>query len=182
VLHREPDGRRCFVQGGRLTTRGELDGHRSNAVDGRLTIHDEVHRCCVLGALGSIRDALGGRRLNVQGVPGSTRGELDGRRCCVLGGRLTTRDVQDGRRLNVVRDRRGLGHGRQSHRDLLDDRHEETSHERCLGDHRGFRVGHRQSRDVSALLRCSVACAPLRRVARRLSAVVLGLRGHLRVV
>ena len=151
--------------GGRLTTRDELDGHR----------------CCGLDALGSIRDELDGRRLIVLDALGSTRGELDGHRCCALDALESIRDVQDGRRLNVVRGRRGLGHGRQSHRDLLDDLREVTSHGRCLGGHRGFRVERLQTHDVRGLLLCSAACGRLRREGHRCG-VVHDRRGHLREV
>jgi hypothetical protein len=98
-----------------------------------------------------------------------------------LGGRLTTRDVPDGRRLNVVRGRRGLGHGRQSHRDLLDDLREVTSHGRCLGGHHGFRVERLPTHDVRGLLLSSAACGRPRREGHRCG-VVHDRRGHLHEV
>jgi hypothetical protein len=124
---------------------------------------------------------LDGRRCCVQDGRSTTRDVQDGRRLNALGGRLTTRDVLDGRRLNVVRGRRGLGHGRQSHRDLLDDLREVTSHERCLGGHRGFRVERLQTHDVRGLLLSSAACGRLRREGHRCG-VVHDRRGHLREV
>jgi hypothetical protein len=169
------------VLGGRLTTRDELDGRRLNVLDALESIRDVLdgRRCCALGGRSTIRDEV--RRCCVLDALGSTRDALDGRRLNVLGGRLTTRDEQDGRRLNEVRGRRGLGHGRQSHRDRLDDLREVTSHGRCLGVRRGFRVERLQTHDVRGLLLCSAACGQLRREGHRCG-VVHDRRGHLREV